>query len=55
MTYSKLRVFLSSGILAGVWANFFYQVNIIKDENFKPEPNTIKNMEEMHKVSHIVL
>ena len=56
MVYNKLNIFLSSGILAGVWANFFYQVNSLQPENLLPDNKTMNTtMEEMNKISHIVL
>jgi len=29
MNYSRVNMFITSGILVGVWSNFFYQINTI--------------------------
>ena len=29
MNYSRVNMFITSGILVGVWSNFFYQINYI--------------------------
>jgi len=35
MNYYKLNLVLTSGVLIGVWSNFFYQIKGITLDNFK--------------------